>query len=504
MGKSLDIMVVNLKTFVREKKVLLFLVGIPILYYSMMGFVFGSSSFGSSITYNIGFASLEESAFSDDDHPNYNLSLIYEIFDDMDSFNIYNYSSLEEAYQAAKDDIIVVYLVFPEGFEDNLTRSAQTHIGWYNGDTSTHLYNNITWFYDALGNIRDYEVYNITNQNFNTVLNSINDTDYDGLLYINDYFLNHTANASASTMMYYFRNGTARAKVDIIKSTIKGVAEGVYAGSNIEIGEVNISNAQNFSPPNVSIYFLQSVSSTDRQIITGIVQQVITGIINYQPSNIDLNFETESAQGRLVNALTFGTPGYILYGSMTILSFTLVVITSMQKEGIFKRLSSTELTNKEIILGSLGANIILSFFQTSLGLGFLFLFGLDPITYDLLNGILGVSITILLFSMTLSSLALMLAPVFKTPDAAGGGVWIVILPLLMFSGGFFPVEYISEEFVQIVYFLPTRLIVLSFQDVLIKGLPIFTPSLLINWGLQSIYIVAFFIIGTKLFNNFKK
>jgi len=504
MGKTIDILVLNLKTFVRDKKVLLFLIAIPILFYSMMGFVFGSGSFAQSVQYHVGFVNLNNSTYTDEEHPNFNLSLIYEILDEIESFTLHNYSTEEEANQAAKDDVIVAYMVFPEGFEDDLIRRSKTHIGWYNGDTSTHAWNNINWFFDALQNMRDYQISNITDQDFNTILNGLNDTDYDALLYIEDNFIDYTTNPSfASSMTYYFRNGTSRQKINISKEIIKGVAESVYSGANIDIADVNVTDAQIFDPPIIDIFFLQSISIQDRQIISGLIQQVLFGIINYNPSNIDIDIETESAQGRLVNNLTFGTPGYILYGSMTILSFSLAMITSMHKDGIFKRLTTTELTNRETIVGFLGTNIILTFFQTFLGIGILYLFGFDPIIYDLFNGILGVIITILLFSLTLSSLVLMLAPVFKTPEAAGGGVWIIILPLLMFSGGFFPVEYIGEDFTQIVYFLPTRLTVLSYQDILIKALPIFTPSIMINWMIQAIYITIFFLIGIKTFNKFK-
>ena len=95
-------------------------------------------------------------------------------------------------------------------------------------------------------------------------------------------------------------------------------------------------------------------------------------------------------------------------------------------------------------------------------------------------------------------------PIFKDPDTAGGGVWIILIPLMMLSGIFFPIELMGEAMQAIASVLPTRYAVLIFQDLLLNGLPLTTPSVLINMSILSIFSLALFIIGIFAFRKFKK
>ncbi|MFX1489856.1 MAG: ABC transporter permease, partial [Promethearchaeota archaeon] len=238
--------------------------------------------------------------------------------------------------------------------------------------------------------------------------------------------------------------------------------------------------------------------------IENILVQVFSSIINNNPLEIDLPHEKKSIVGQVVNNITFSAPGYLLYGPMTILSFALVILTSEKKDGIYKRLASTEVKNYEIILSSIISNIVLIFMQFGIGAVILTIFGWNPIMYSLLDGILGIIITMLLFSFLLLALAFALAPVFKNPDSAGGGVWIIIIPLAMVSGIFVPIELFGETMKVIAAWLPTRFAVVALQNILLNGLPLSHPDTLINLGLLALYSAIIFVIGIKAFNKFKR
>ncbi|MBD3198176.1 MAG: ABC transporter permease subunit [Candidatus Lokiarchaeota archaeon] len=200
--------------------------------------------------------------------------------------------------------------------------------------------------------------------------------------------------------------------------------------------------------------------------------------------------------------MTFSAPGYLLYGPMSILSFVLVVLTGEKKDGIFKRLSSTQVKNWEIILSNIFSSILLVFMQFLIGASILSIFGWNPQFASLFDLIFGVSITMFLFSFFLLALAFALAPVFKDPDTAGGGVWIIIIPLAMVSGIFVPIELFGEGMKAIASVLPTRFAVIALQNLLLNQHPIWYPETILNLGLLVIYSVIIFAIGIKLFNKF--
>lgn len=252
------------------------------------------------------------------------------------------------------------------------------------------------------------------------------------------------------------------------------------------------------------IFFPQSVSPTTKSVIKNLVSGVISGVINYDSKDIIVDYKVKSTVGQEVNNLTYQAPGLMLYGPMTILSFAVIVLTSEKKDGIYKRLSSSEVRNWELVFSSIIANIVLIFMQFSIGLIILSIFGWNPVIFSLTDAILGLILTIFLFSFFILALAFAVTPIFKDPDTAGGGVWIILIPLMMLSGIFFPIEFFGDQMQMVANLLPTRYAVLILQGLFLKGLPLSDPSIIFNFGILTLYSAAIFIIGIKAFNRFKK
>ncbi|MFW9950684.1 MAG: ABC transporter permease [Candidatus Thorarchaeota archaeon] len=202
--------------------------------------------------------------------------------------------------------------------------------------------------------------------------------------------------------------------------------------------------------------------------------------------------------------LTRAAPGYLLYGPLMVLSFALVVLTGEKKAGIYRRLTSTEVKNYEVILSSIISNMVLVFMQLVIGAGILALFGWNPTVASFLDGFVGIAITMFLFAFFLLALAFAFAPVFKKPETAGGGVWILIAPLAMISGIFVPMEVLGEAMRNIAQWLPTRFAIVALENILVKGQSIFYPETMANLGLLALYSVIIFVIGIKAFKKFMK
>ena len=514
MSRLIVLIKKNLMRFIRNPKTLGFLILIPVIYYSLLGLIFGGIDFSdTTTTYNIGWIDDDATNANYVIHPQFNLSYIYEVTDEINGINLVNYSSLEEAKQAALEGTITAYLYFPEGYESYLENRSFVKIAFWNNDTSTSANFSILDFYISLvsttSHLFKFTYYNKTEGN--SILSNFNNYNYDGMLIINQNFLKGLDDSWDVNMSYLFRNGTSLSKNYYIAGTIQSLANNYFhilnATSNITIPvEYNymIPNSTPFATLSFEIYFLQTVSPAVQATIENIFVQVLSSIINNNPLEIELPHEKKSTVGQVVNNITFSAPGYLLYGPMTILSFALVILTGEKKEGIYKRLASTEVTNWEIIISNIASNIILIFMQFGIGALILGLFGWSPIMYSLLDGIFGIILTMFLFSFLLLALALALAPVFKDPDSAGGGVWIIIIPLAMVSGIFVPIELFGETMKAIAAWLPTRFAVVALQNLLLNGLPLSHPDTLLNLGLLTLYSAIILVIGIKAFNKFKR
>ena len=505
----------NFLRFIRNPKTLGFLILVPIIYYLMLGFIFGGIDFNdTTTTYNIGWVDNDTSAANYDFNPQFNLDLIYNITNEIDGISLERFKSIEDAHEASLDGKITSYVVFPEGFESYLENHSRVNIAFWSNDTTISVNFNLME-YLAMIVSNTYSIFQFTfipdALTANLVLSNFNDYDYDAVLALNEGFfegldLNRNVNTS-----YLFRNGTSVSQNYYVLQTIQSFSNTYFhaKGSNSNFTLIQdyiyeLPASEPIIPLIYEIFFLQSVSPAIQATIENVLFQTLNGLINNNPAEISLSYDKKSTIGQVVNNITFSAPGYLLYGPMTILSFALVLLTGEKKDGIYKRLASTEARNYELILSSIITNIVLIFMQFAIGAVILSIFGWEPIVASIAEAIIGVIITIFLFSFFLLALAFALAPVFKDPDSAGGGVWIIIIPLAMVSGIFVPVELFGEAMRNFVSWLPTRFAVVALQNFLLNGQSLFYPETLLSLGLLSLYSFVIFVIGIRAFNKFKK
>jgi len=500
----------NLLRFIKNPKTIGFLVAIPVLYYLILGLIFGAVGTGdTTTTYNIGWIDLDSTNATQE---NYQLDNIYDIIDNNVSFiNLQKYSTLDLAFKAAESGDIISYVVFPEGFEESLENRSKINLAFFNNDSTTSPNYSITAFYY---NLQSYfsEQFLITNvsNNVDQILANFSQFHYDSMIVINEGFLKGLDDGTNVNMTYYYRNSTTPqatdAKLQYALSYLNRSIGATYQTKSYLINLFNgsIPGAEPFSSIEFNIYFRGDVSPVTKGTLMNTINQLIKEIINYNPTNIEITLDEEPFKGKIVNQITYAAPGYLLYGPMSILSFVLVILTGEKKDGIFKRLSSTQVKNWEIILSNILSSILLIFMQFAIGAGILSIFGWSPNFATFIDLIIGIGITMFLFSFFLLALSFALAPIFKDPDTAGGGVWIIIIPLAMVSGIFVPIELFGESMQIIASVLPTRFAVVALQNILLNGNSILHPEVLVNWGLLLIYSVVIFIIGIKLFNRFVK
>ena len=505
----------NLMRFYKNPKAMAFLMAIPIAFYVLIGLIFGNVGSLDTV-YSVGWIDDDSTDSVDSWNPYTNISNLYNLFDEVSSINLIQYSSKEEARQAALQGNIDAFIYFPEGFEGSLDSRSFMQVGVLDNDTTSSVNLSLDEFYEYMNQKSQLSsvirFHNITNTNLVTISNEINITSFqnsilDSILVINDGYDQGLDENRDVNMTLFYRGGSSISKINTTIGTIRGFYYEFYYPNSTSILSIfsdEILGTSQLGAIQYEIYFLQSVSISTKATIESIIGSVIYNAINYNPNEIDITLVVESAIGQEINQITFQSAGLLLYGPMTILSFALIVLTSEKKDGIYKRLSSSEVKNYEIILSSIIANIILIFMQFLIGVLIISLFGWNPIIASPIDAILGITITIFLFSFFILALSFTLTPVFKDPDTAGGGVWIILIPLMMLSGIFFPLEIMGEGIQAIASVLPTRYAVLIMQDLLLKGLPLLSPSILVNMLILTMYSLVLFVIGIFAFRKFKK
>ena len=398
-NKIFEVMNKNLKMFTRDKKAMIFSLLIPVMFYSIMGSLFGDL-----------------------------------------------------------------------GIVEDGNEVAQINIGYANldimGDKPDNEYRSISFVIDSMINFTDEEQTGDEKISFTISNNYTKTNEKDTMAAIKEALENEEEKA-----IFVFENGAQAA---------------INANETISI----------------KIYYLDSIDNTIKELISQMIPGLIGGILNHNPDAIPIDVESGSISGNEVNWLTSGTPGYIMYGLLNILSFATIVLTQEAKYGLLRRPRSTRLTDKEMLFGGVLANTIIVFIQFIIGMLTLTLFGLKPVPFNTPTLILGSILNIIAFSFLRNALAIIATPIFKTPEAAGGGVWIILIPAMMFSGAFFPLELVAPALIEPAKYIPTRMTVLAFQGLMIDGLPLSSAKIWANILGQFAYGLVLFIIGLRLYKNF--
>ena len=199
----------------------------------------------------------------------------------------------------------------------------------------------------------------------------------------------------------------------------------------------------------IRFYFRPSTSEMIKNFISGTIINVIDSVTNYNPAAQPYSYEIQTTSGKKINELTLSTPGLLMYGILSSLAGAVILITSERKEGILKRLEVSEMLPKDVILGHLVSNTLMVVVQFAIGITVLSLFGFRPFPADIPSLLLGILITILLLSFFQNSLALVLAAIVKKPENTPAAIWMILIPLLTFSGAFFQLELLMPNLVQI-------------------------------------------------------
>jgi len=240
----------------------------------------------------------------------------------------------------------------------------------------------------------------------------------------------------------------------------------------------------------ISLIYDETKETTARSVI-GIVEAVNQKFAGQRPI---ISLDSRTVSGREWDPFqhyvpAFGTMFMMGMGGMFLASGIIIE----RKTGTFRRNLLTPVSKTGLMSGWLLAAFIIGCIQFALffGIGILG-FGMRVEGSMLLMALVGV--VVVFFAI---SLGLLVAGLVRSPDAASGGIWGIIMPMCALGGLWWPLEIMPQWMQNFAQVLPTYHAQKAYLDVIVRGqgLATIAGSLVVLLGFASIFLA----LGLKLF-----
>ena len=210
------------------------------------------------------------------------------------------------------------------------------------------------------------------------------------------------------------------------------------------------------------------------------------------PSRLTLS--PEGVVARDVSFIDFLLPGIAVWGVM---SFSVIgIATSMasyREKKILRRILATPLSARTFFLAQIFAYLVVALAQAAT------ILGLGALVFDvaIAGNILYIGFLVIVGNLVFLNLGFIVGAFSKNAQAASGLGNLLVLPLMLFSGIFFPKDSLPDFFGDLVGYLPLAPMVDAVRGVTLDGKPFWDyPGEL---TVMAVWIVGTTLIATKIF-----
>ena len=211
--------------------------------------------------------------------------------------------------------------------------------------------------------------------------------------------------------------------------------------------------------------------------------------------SVELATDARSVQGSFAGDYkSFILPGMAIWG---IMSFSVIgIATSMagyREKKIFRRIKATPLKARTFFAAQVLAYLALSMVQAAI------ILGVGALAYgvSISGNILIIGLVIALGNVIFLNLGFLVGTYSKTVSAASGLGNLVVLPMLMTSGIFFPAEYLPDALAAVVRYLPVYPMAEAVRGVALDGMGAFDFP--VEFAVMGAWIAATFAAAARLF-----
>ncbi|HLR02856.1 MAG TPA: ABC transporter permease [Virgibacillus sp.] len=277
----------------------------------------------------------------------------------------------------------------------------------------------------------------------------------------------------------------ADGSVEVVVTLEKGYSDSIMEGhpNHIELtsimGESVTSTIRNNLYPFIDrLVMMAEANDGDKDAFT-------TMLDHYQANSFSVNVVSEDTSG---GEITIASVGFLLLVMMFSACNLSEIILEEKENRTYFRLLSTPITARKYIASNLVVNTII------LGVQVLIMLCALSFIFDIDMGMpfWQVVVVLWLFSLVAVGVSLVIVAYSNTRSVASGLSNLVILPTIMISGGFWPVEIMPDFLKKISEFLPQRW-TLDTLERLNEGYGM--SDLYINFSILIAFAVALFLIA---------
>jgi ABC-2 type transport system permease protein len=218
-------------------------------------------------------------------------------------------------------------------------------------------------------------------------------------------------------------------------------------------------------------------------------------------SNLATPLPIQIANPSLISAtqltqFDYMAPGLFVFAGIFLIMTVAQSFTTEREEGLLKRINTTPTSPSEFITSNVISNMIIAILQVIIVFLIMFLLGYHP-----LGGSIGIFMAFLLmiiFSFCSVGLGLIVASVAKSAGTATGLAFLFILPQIFFAT-FVPIGEISAI---IGRFLPAYYVTDVLTSIFLRGAPIMSANILIDFIILVSISIVLLILGIFLFGKY--
>ena len=237
---------------------------------------------------------------------------------------------------------------------------------------------------------------------------------------------------------------------------------------------------------------------TTASIVESVIGDVLDGAsMAVQGAQPLLGLRTEGVAARQVNYFDFALPGFVAMGVMF---YGIIGIASVmalyRQQRVLRRIKATPLPVRTFFVAQVAAFLVVSLLQAALILAVgTFVFGAN-----IYGNVLWVGPLIVLANLTFLNVGFIVGALSKTVEAASGMGNAVAMPMMFFSGVFFPTESLPAVVRVLVQYLPLTPLVDALRGVMLDARPVWDfpneLALLLGW----VVVTSLFAVRTFKFD----
>ena len=246
---------------------------------------------------------------------------------------------------------------------------------------------------------------------------------------------------------------------------------------------------EGLDPGTLTLIYDESQFQTN-QLVEGLIRRFLDGA-NLSLQGVDplLRLQSEGVQGRPVAYFDFLLPGLIGMGVMT---FSIIgmgtTLAQYRQQRILRRIQATPLRVRTFFIAQVLAWLVLSLVQTAI----IMTAGTVIFSATIYGNYFWVLPLVILANLTFLNLGFIVGSLSKSVQAASGLGNFITMPMMFFSGVFFPSDSLPAVLSNAVKYLPLTPLLEALRGVLLDAQPLWDfpaqLALLVGWVLVTAVI----------------